>query len=158
MAHRSFSLLQDADAPTTGRLATAPASTATASLTRVVKDLARNLDTWIGRVRLGTDDQWYERLCDGPDYDVWAISWMPGQSTGFHDHGGSSGVFLVVSGVLQERRPGTEPLIVSARRHEGVRSSGYVHDVGNISSAPAISLHASLAGTGRDDALRARGQ
>ena len=157
MAHRSFSLLKYADAPTTGRLAAAPASSATASLTRVVRDLALNLNAWIGRVRLGTDDRWYERLCDGPDYDVWAISWMPGQSTGFHDHGGSSGVFLVVSGELQEQRPGAESLVVSKgdiqvfgprlrpRRREYLLRPRH--------QPPCAS-----AGTERDDALQSRRQ
>lgn len=58
------------------------------------------LDDWIGRVRLCGHGRWYERIYDCADYDLWVISWMPGQSTGFHDHGSSSGAFVVATGVL----------------------------------------------------------
>ena len=33
---------------------------------------------WIERVRLRVEQRWYERLYHGPDYDIWAISWLPG--------------------------------------------------------------------------------
>ena len=50
---------------------------------------------WTDKVRLRAEARWYQRLYHGPDYDIWVISWMPGQSTGFHDHGESSGAFVV---------------------------------------------------------------
>jgi hypothetical membrane protein len=37
-------------------------------------------------------------------HEVWVISWLPGQATGFHDHGGSAGAFAVVWGTLMECR------------------------------------------------------
>lgn len=98
-------------------------------------------DGWIDRVRLRTDRRWYERLYHGPDYDIWAISWLPGQSTGFHDHGASSGAFVVATGILEEHRAGERPRLV----HPGkARAFGpdYVHDVRNDSLAPAVSIHA----------------
>ena len=33
----------------------------------------------------------------------WLLSWLPGQGTGLHDHGGSAGAFAVVRGTLHER-------------------------------------------------------
>jgi hypothetical protein len=45
---------------------------------------------WMDKVRLRAEGRWYERLYHGPDYDIWVLSWLPGQSTGFHDHGASS--------------------------------------------------------------------
>jgi len=111
-----------------------------ASLERIVRELGARPESWIERVRLSVDRRWYERLCYGPDYDVWAISWMPGQSTGFHDHGGSSGAFYVVSGELEEHRPNQTPAVLAAG---GTRVFGpqYLHDVRNASVAPAISVH-----------------
>jgi rhodanese-related sulfurtransferase len=38
-------------------------------------------------------ERWYER---SDTHEVWAISRMPGQGTGFHDHGGSAGAFAVL--------------------------------------------------------------
>jgi rhodanese-related sulfurtransferase/mannose-6-phosphate isomerase-like protein (cupin superfamily) len=96
---------------------------------------------WVDKVRLQVERRWYERLYDGPDYDIWVISWMPGQSTGFHDHGASSGAFVVASGILEEHCPGERTRVV----HPGQpRSFGpdYAHDVRNVSLAPAISIHA----------------
>ena len=69
-------------------------------------------DGWLDRVRLRTEYRWYERLYHGPDHDIWAISWMPGQSTGFHDHGMSAGAFVVATGILEEHRPGGQPLAI----------------------------------------------
>jgi len=98
-------------------------------------------DGWMERVRLRTDGRWYERMYHGPDHDLWVISWLPGQSTGFHDHGASSGAFVVVTGSLEERRPGEQAQSIYPGRG---RSFGpeYAHDVGNGSLGPAISIHA----------------
>jgi len=127
--------------PGTAPLTTAGHDQQTASLSRVVLELAACPDTWFERVRLTSDRRWYERLYNGSDYDVWVISWMPGQSTGFHDHGGSSGAYCVVSGTLEDRRPGEESRIVAAGSVQAL-GPAQVHDVRNASAAPAISLHA----------------
>jgi len=98
-------------------------------------------DGWLKRVRLSTERRWYERLHHGVDYDIWLISWMPGQSTGFHDHGESAGAFVVATGQLEEHLPGQQ---ASSVRPGDSRAFGpqYVHDVRNESIAPAISIHA----------------
>jgi rhodanese-related sulfurtransferase len=98
-------------------------------------------DGWIDKVRLRAERRWYERLYHGPVYDIWVISWLPGQSTGFHDHGASSGAFVVATGILEEHSPGERTRVI----HPGQpRAFGpdYAHDVRNISLAPAISIHA----------------
>jgi rhodanese-related sulfurtransferase len=109
-------------------------------LAGIVERFASQPNEWMGRVRLRADRRWYERLYHGPDHDVWVLSWLPGQSTGFHDHGGSSGAFVVASGLLEEQRPGERASSVGA----GTRAFGpdYTHDVRNVSLAPAISIHA----------------
>ena len=98
-------------------------------------------DGWMDRVRLRTEGRWYERLYHGQDHDIWVISWLPGQSTGFHDHGESAGAFVVATGILEEHRPGLQGIVI----HQGQpRAFGpdYAHDVRNASLAPAISIHA----------------
>jgi rhodanese-related sulfurtransferase len=98
-------------------------------------------DGWIDKVRLRAEGRWYERLYHDPDYDIWVISWLPGQSTGFHDHGASSGAFVVATGILEEHLPGELTRVI----HPGKpRTFGpdYKHDVRNASLAPAISIHA----------------
>jgi rhodanese-related sulfurtransferase len=106
-----------------------------------IVSLFASSDGWISKVRLRADGRWYERLYQGLDYDIWVISWLPGQSTGYHDHGASSGAFVVATGILEEDRPGERPHAI----HPGKpRAFGpdYTHDVRNASLAPAISIHA----------------
>jgi predicted metal-dependent enzyme (double-stranded beta helix superfamily) len=106
-----------------------------------IVSLFASSDGWLDKVRLRAEQRWYERLYHGPDYDIWVISWLPGQSTGFHDHGASSGAFVVATGVLEEHRPGERARVI----HPGnprVFAPDYAHDVRNASLAPAISIHA----------------
>jgi rhodanese-related sulfurtransferase len=106
-----------------------------------IVSLFASSDGWMDKVRLRAEQRWYERLYHGPDYDIWVISWLSGQSTGFHDHGASSGAFVVATGILEEHRPGERTRVI----HPGKpRAFGpdYAHDVRNVSLAPAISIHA----------------
>jgi rhodanese-related sulfurtransferase len=96
---------------------------------------------WMEKVRLRTERRWYERLYHSPDYDIWLISWLPGQSTGFHDHGASSGAFVVATGILEEHRPGERARVIHPDQPRAF-GSDYTHDVRNVSLAPAISIHA----------------
>lgn len=97
-------------------------------------------DEWLDKVRLNAKRRWYERLYCGPDHDIWVISWMPGQSTGFHDHGESAGAFVVATGTLEEHRPGERTVIYPGKPH--AFGHDYAHDVRNVSIAPAVSIHA----------------
>jgi mannose-6-phosphate isomerase-like protein (cupin superfamily) len=106
-----------------------------------IASLFASSDGWIDRVRLSAEGRWYERLYQGPDYDIWVISWLPGQSTGFHDHGESSGAFVVATGILEEHRPGEQPLVIHPGKSRAF-GPDYAHDVRNVSLAPAISIHA----------------
>lgn len=98
-------------------------------------------------MRLDPEGRWYERIHMTDDFEVWLISWLPGQSTGFHDHGVSAGAFGVVWGELDESvasRRGAAPH--ATRVTAGVvRAFGphYVHDVQNSSTGSvAVSVHA----------------
>jgi rhodanese-related sulfurtransferase len=129
-----------------GTLLTAPKSLSEAVL-RTPDELANivsmfaSSDRWMDKVRLTVERRWYERLHHGPDYDIWVISWLPGQSTGFHDHGASSGALVVATGILEEHRPG-EPIRVIHPGKPRAFGPDYAHDVRNVSLAPAISIHA----------------
>jgi hypothetical protein len=102
---------------------------------------------WVARVRLDLEGRWYERIDMGDSFEVWLITWMPGQSTSFHDHGGSNGAFGAVWGDLDEcvlPRDGGA-VLVNRLGPGAVRSFGprHVHDVRNSSaSSVAVSVHA----------------
>ena len=119
---------------------------------------------WVARVRLDPEGRWYERIHLSDIYEVWLISWLPGQSTGFHDHGGSAGAFGTVWGELDEcvvRPVGAEKAVREAvvdRVAAGaVRSFGprYVHDVRNTSATSvAVSDDSIRSHSGRADGGR----
>jgi len=117
-----------------------------ARLRGLVLDLAASPQRWHHLVRYDPARRWYQRLLQEEDREVWLLSWLPGQHTGFHGHGSSAGAFTVVQGCLHERTaPRGRPGATGATLLPGsVRSFGprYVHDVGNESVAPAVSVHA----------------
>ncbi|WP_035796204.1 cysteine dioxygenase [Kitasatospora mediocidica] len=117
-----------------------------AELRAVVAELAERPEEWIHRVRLSVDERWYERLRLADDHEVWLISWLPGQSTGFHDHGGSRGAFTVALGELEELSLGGPEGELHTRRLSAgaVRAFGpeFLHDVRNTAAGPAVTIHA----------------
>jgi rhodanese-related sulfurtransferase/mannose-6-phosphate isomerase-like protein (cupin superfamily) len=106
-----------------------------------IVSLFASSDGWMDRVRLRVEHRWYERVYQDQEHDIWVISWLPGQSTGFHDHGKSSGAFVVATGVLEEHRPGEEAVVVQPGKPRAF-GPDYTHDVRNVSLAPAVSIHA----------------
>jgi predicted metal-dependent enzyme (double-stranded beta helix superfamily) len=100
------------------------------------------------------DERTWERLLATDAWDAWLIRWPPGTSVGPHDHGGSSGAFSVVRGVLVEVVAGLAGPTVSIHRAGSARAFGpdIVHDVANVSEDPAVSVHVyspPLTGMGR---------
>jgi quercetin dioxygenase-like cupin family protein len=105
----------------------------------LARSLAADRARWAPLVRYDAISRWYHRLRTGPGYEVWLLSWVPGQGSGPHGHGPSSGILTVLTGVLTERAPsGTRSLGPGAQR---VFAPGYVHEVVNDAVAPAVSLH-----------------
>ena len=118
-------------------------------LAGVVRRLAASPAEWLTQVRLNPARRWYERIHLDDSHEVWVISWLPGQATGFHDHGGSAGAFTVVLGTLMERRvvggEATGQVLAKPVGAGGSRAFGprYIHDVRNAAaSAVAVSVHA----------------
>ncbi len=102
---------------------------------------------WVARVRLDAEGRWYEQIRVSDAYELWLISWLPGQSTGFHDHGGANGAFGVVWGQLDEHVVPRGAVTAHAKSLPAgqVRSFGphHVHDVRNSSAGSvAVSVHA----------------
>jgi predicted metal-dependent enzyme (double-stranded beta helix superfamily) len=90
-------------------------------------------------------ERWYLRLALTEQVEVWLLTWTPGQATEPHDHGGASGSYTVLDGVLTETwRDGPGPT------RGGVRPQGTgsafgpdrAHVVANRGSRNATSVHA----------------
>ena len=85
---------------------------------------------------------WVE-LDSSPYLQIWLLSWPVGSDTGWHDHGGSAGAFLVVSGILGEQtfhghRHVDRTLVAGEGRPFG---SNHTHNVTNIGLEVALSVH-----------------
>ena len=117
-----------------------------ARLRRLVSAVAAQPESWAGLVRFGTGQRWYQRLELAHDHEVWLLSWLPGQGTGFHDHGLAAGAFAVAQGRVRERTVAAGHGVLRQRTVAagGIRSFGpqYVHDVANASAEPAVTVHA----------------
>jgi predicted metal-dependent enzyme (double-stranded beta helix superfamily) len=109
----------------------------------LARTIAADRDRWGSLVEYDATTRWYARLETGPGYEVWLLSWLPGQTSGLHDHGGSSGVLTLLAGELSERALGANGETRRALRAEDQRvfAPGYVHEVVNDSLEPAVSLH-----------------
>ena len=110
---------------------------------------AADPDAWPVAPRFNAVDRWYHRLAQEPDHEVWLLTWLPGQGTDLHDHGGSAGAFYVFSGSLTEDTVATgadgAPRITARELGEGAgRRFGtrHIHRITNRSNRPAISIHA----------------
>lgn len=100
--------------------------------------------------------RWYTRIHGDEELDIWLISWVPGQPTELHDHGGSLGALTVLSGSLNEYRWDGRRL--RRRRLDAGDQAGFplgwVHDVvwaprpiggpdaAGMAVAPTLSVHA----------------
>jgi quercetin dioxygenase-like cupin family protein len=105
----------------------------------LARSIAADRSQWEHLVEYDATTRWYHRLRTGPGYEVWLLSWVPGQGSGPHDHGRSSGVLTVLQGALTERTArASRALGAGAQR---VFAPGYVHEVVNDALEPAVTLH-----------------
>lgn len=105
----------------------------------LARSIAADSSAWGHLVRYDATTRWYHRLRTGPGYEVWLLSWLPGQGSGPHGHGRSAGVLTVLAGELTERTHRGEGAL--AHGTQRVYPPGYAHDVVNASLEPAVSLH-----------------
>jgi hypothetical protein len=114
----------------------------------VAARFAAEPDEWPVAPRFNPVDRWYRRIAVADAYEVWLLTWLPGQGTDLHDHGGSSGAFHVVSGSIIEDTvsgpPGGPARITARELGEGAgrRFGGrHIHRITNRSDRPAVSIH-----------------
>jgi predicted metal-dependent enzyme (double-stranded beta helix superfamily) len=117
-----------------------------AQLGRLAGATARAQAAWLPLVRFSRDSRWFHRLALTAECEIWLLTWLPGQHTGFHDHGNAAGAFAVTQGQLRETLVSGDARTVrhrAAREGSVTRFGGqHLHDVGNVGAAPAVSIHA----------------
>ncbi|MBB1243620.1 cysteine dioxygenase family protein [Streptomyces durbertensis] len=113
----------------------------------LAREIAADRAGWAPLVRYDPVTRWYHRLRTGPGYEVWLLSWLPGQGTGLHDHGDSSSVLTVLEGELTERSTGGERRLTPGG--ERLLAPGRPHEISNHTLDPAVSLHVYFPGLTR---------
>jgi hypothetical protein len=86
----------------------------------------------------------YRLLYEDERTDIWVLSWMPGQSTGFHDHDISHVGIAIADGMVVERqlRLPTGATSLELRPGDTRRGpAGYIHSVAHGEGRPAVSIH-----------------
>jgi hypothetical protein len=119
------------------------------SLLVPARDLGGLAEHYAGRPltpRFDDTQRWYQRLAAADDHEVWLLTWLPGQGTDLHDHGGSAGAFTVLDGCLVEQTPSRHLPGGLAERGYGPRATRrfgphHVHRMVNAGTVPAVSVH-----------------
>ena len=114
-------------------------------LATLVSRITARPDLWQPLVVVDRDRRRYELLYDDDQVDIWVLSWMPGQKTGFHDHDRSSVALICAQGELDEGSLALGLRAEPVRMTPGVVRTGpggYIHSVSHVEGEPAVSIHA----------------
>lgn len=120
------------------------------NLPEIAIRLSEQTALWRPLVNYDPVSRYYVRLAAEHDFEAWLLTWVPGQGTEWHDHGGSAGAFLTLQGTLTELHAtvtaGESPRIDPTPRRlsaQTLRPFGtrHIHRVTNHDLDPAVSLH-----------------
>jgi predicted metal-dependent enzyme (double-stranded beta helix superfamily) len=86
----------------------------------------------------------YRLLFEDERTDIWVLCWMPGQSTGFHDHDMSDVGIAIAQGMVIERQlrlptGASSQALCPGDTRQG--PAGYIHSVAHAEGVPAVSIH-----------------
>ncbi|GLZ43320.1 cysteine dioxygenase family protein [Actinokineospora sp. NBRC 105648] len=117
---------------------------------RELRDLTATVTTelrakLVDTVRFSSPKRWWTRLAVTDEVELWLLSWLPGQGTAPHDHGGAAGSFTVLLGELAETyRYPSGPIRHQLHGHDSSIGfgQGRAHLVQNLGTANAASVHA----------------
>ena len=87
-----------------GHRAAAPNALSKLDVTKTALQLAADRSRWESLVRFDAISRCRISLDVDGKYEAWLLTWLPGQHTVWHDHGGSEGAFVVLQGILTEQR------------------------------------------------------
>jgi Cysteine dioxygenase type I len=114
-------------------------------LRQLVTEIAADPRQWHSLVRFDAFARHFEQLWRDSHIDVWVISWVNGNDTGFHDHDISHGAVAVVKGELIEERfvLGGPPRRLRHRAGETFDfDASHVHRMCQDSAGHAVTIHA----------------
>ena len=116
----------------------------TDELEHVALDIVDRSDIWEPLVYADPVQRRYELIYEDERMDAWALSWMSGQGTGFHDHYISGvGIAVAAGGVREDLMVyGDDHLPIHLRAGDSRQGGpGYIHRVSHETGEPAVTIH-----------------
>ena len=106
-------------------------------LAHLLRDLVRDHGpSFHSRARFRDGDEYNRELVHAaPGYEIWLLSWLPGQVTPIHDHGGAVTVTTVLSGAVLEER------FERAGELEARASGATLREIGDIDPIDPARIH-----------------
>ncbi len=101
-------------------------------------------DLWEPLLVIDAHRRRYRLLYEDDRTDIWVLCWMPGQSTGFHDHDVSDVGIALARGMVVERQLRLPTGATALELRPGSTRqgpAGYIHSVAHGEGAPAVSIH-----------------
>jgi hypothetical protein len=116
----------------------------TRELAEVDGEMARRPEVWSQHVAFPPEGRHYVSLYRDDHLDVWLLCWTASSDTGWHDHDGSAGAVLVVTGALTESKPRISGVPVEVLMPAG---GSFTYDPDHIhrltsAAAQSVSIHA----------------
>lgn len=112
-------------------------------LRAIAEGLLAAPERWRHLVRHEPGERTYVLLQRDDDVEVYAIGWLPGHDTGFHDHDDSAAVVAVAEGRVAEERLSLAGVVSETYGPgEAVRvPPEAIHRVRHAGDEPAVSIH-----------------
>jgi predicted metal-dependent enzyme (double-stranded beta helix superfamily) len=135
---------EDASAIDWDEVLTPPHELAAADLEQVAIAIRDRPALWEPLLVIDAHRRRYRLLYEDERTDIWVLCWMPGQSTGFHDHDMSDVGIAIAQGVVIERQLRLPTGATSLELRPGDTRqgpAGYIHSVAHAEGVPAVSIH-----------------
>jgi predicted metal-dependent enzyme (double-stranded beta helix superfamily) len=131
-------------AAATRELLPAASSLSAPELEQVAMAIRDRPELWEPLLVVDAHRRRYRLLFEDERTDIWVLCWMPGQSTGFHDHDVSDVGIAIARGMIVERQLKLPTGATALELRQGdMRQgpAGYIHSVAHGEGAPAVSIH-----------------
>jgi hypothetical protein len=115
-----------------------------ADLEQVAIAIRDRPELWMPLLVIDAHRRRYRLLFEDERTDIWVLCWMPGQSTGFHDHDISDVGIAIAQGMVTERQLCLPTGATSCELRPGDTRqgpAGYIHSVAHAGGIPAVSIH-----------------
>ena len=115
-----------------------------ADLEQIAVTIRDRPELWEPLLVLDAQRRRYRLLYEDDRTDIWVLCWMPGQSTGFHDHDISDVGIAIARGMVVERQLRLPTGATALELRPGSTRqgpAGYIHSVAHGEGAPAVSIH-----------------